>query len=100
MKVALIYYSDTDFGGAERRLTRIYNEIGRNVSCDLIVRGCDKEELLTRIIKSDSSCESFHNIVCFDNNMLCLKYVIKEKYDVVHCYICMLFLYYFLMHLH
>lgn len=29
MKVALVYYSNMDFGGAERRLTRIYNEIGK-----------------------------------------------------------------------
>lgn len=86
MKVALIYYSDMDFGGAERRLTRIYNEIGKSNYCDLIVRGCDKEELLARIKKADSGYEGYHNINCFRNNIQCLRHIIKEKYDVVHCF--------------
>ena len=67
MKIALIYYSDMDFGGAERRLTRIYNEIGKSNYCDLIVRGCDKEELVARIKKADSGYEGFYNINCFRN---------------------------------
>lgn len=86
MKIALIYYSDMDFGGAERRLTRIYNEIGKSNYCDLIVRGCDKEELVARIKKADSGYEGFYNINCFKNNLQCLKYIIKKKYDVVHCF--------------
>lgn len=86
MKVALIYYSNMDFGGAERRLTRIYNEIGKTVNCDLLVRGCKKKELLQRMLKSDSSYDGFNNIICFDNNAHCIIYILKERYNVVHCF--------------
>ena len=86
MKVALVYYSNMDFGGAERRLTRIYNEIGKTVSCDLLVRGCTKKDLLERIKKSDSEKDGFSNIICFDNNAQCINHLLKDRYDVVHCF--------------
>lgn len=86
MKLALLYYSNMDFGGAERRLTRIYNEIGKTVNCDLLVRGCTKKELLDRIRKSDSGCDGFENLICFDNNIQCIKHILNKRYDVVHCF--------------
>ena len=81
---ALIYYSDRDFGGAERRLTRIYNELGQRNKCDIIVRGCTKEEFILRLEKADCKVDTINNIVCFDSNFNCIMYILKQKYDVIH----------------
>lgn len=44
MDAAFIFYPKDSFGGAERRLSRIYNEIcaeNDDLKCDIVIRGCD-----------------------------------------------------------
>lgn len=86
MRVALVFYSNTDFGGAERRLIRVYNKIGKTFNCDLLVRGCTEDTLLERIKKSDSRCDEFNDVICFESNLKCIKHLIRKHYNVVHCF--------------
>lgn len=85
-RAALVIYSDTDFGGAERRLIRIYNELGKTSECDLIVRGCKSLEVFRkRLEKADCDVKNIHTIRCFGDNIHCLLYLLTHKrYDTVH----------------
>ena len=84
-KVALVLYSDTDFGGAERRLIRIYNELAKKNLCDLLVRGCESLTLFKqRLEKADCDVSNINEIKCFKANMKCLSYIILHgKYEVL-----------------
>ena len=84
-KVALVLYSDTDFGGAERRLIRIYNELAKKNLCDLLVRGCKSVTLFNeRLKKADCDVSNINEIKCFDSNMKCLAYIVlRGKYEVL-----------------
>lgn len=85
MRIALIYHSVSDFGGAERRLTRIYNELGKKYECDLVVRGCASlEEFSNRLEKADCKINNINNVYCFLKNTECISHVIKTRYSVVH----------------
>lgn len=84
-KVALIVYSDTDFGGAERRLIRIYNELGKKHKCDIVVRGSKREDFVQRLKKADCDVSNINKIIFFENNIKCLVYLIlHKKYSTVH----------------
>lgn len=84
MKLALVYYLNMDFGGAERRLTRIYNELGKQYRCDLLVRGCNKNDFIKRLEKADCAYDYFDKVVCFSSNIDCISHIVKEKYEYVH----------------
>lgn len=85
-KIALVYYSDRDFGGAERRLTRIYNELSKRFTCDLIVRGCNREEFVKRLERADCKYNNFNEIICFYSNFTCIKHLLNNGYDKVHVF--------------
>lgn len=84
-RAVLVLYSDTDFGGAERRLIRIYNEIGKKNECDLLIRGCKSyQQFEERLIKADCDVSNIHEIKCVANNIQCLMYLLFHgKYDVL-----------------
>ena len=84
-KVALILFSNSDFGGAERRLVRIYNELGKENECDIIVRGSDYDGFYKRLKKADCDVSNIHKIITFKSNFLCLLYlIICRKYKAIH----------------
>lgn len=82
---ALLFYVDDFFGGAERRLIRIYNEIGKNRKCDLIVRGINRKKLDELLEKADCDVKNYQNVLCFPSNLDCIMYLfLKGKYTSVH----------------
>jgi len=85
MKVAFSLYFTNSFGGAERRFTRIYNKIGKT-GCDVtfLIRGCNNETARKVFKGADCDVSQIKQIVCFDNTYSLLRYVIKEKFEVVH----------------
>lgn len=85
-KVALIIYSITEFGGAERRLIRIYNELGKKMECDLIIRGCKSPQIfMQRLEKADCDVSNIHEIKYFKNNIQALMYLFFQgKYNIIH----------------
>lgn len=85
-QIALIVYNTNDFGGAERRLFRVYNELAKYHACDIIIRGSsDKDAFLDRLRKADCDLSNINNIICLDNNYKCLTFLVTHrKYDVVH----------------
>lgn len=43
MNIAFLFRLNDSFGGAERRLARVYNEIcaeNDDLNCDIVIRGC------------------------------------------------------------
>lgn len=68
----LVIYSDKDFGGAERRLIRIYNEIATTRRCEIVVRGSTKDEFERRLEKADCSIGNIKKVHYFANNFTCL----------------------------
>lgn len=84
-KVALVIYNKNNFGGAERRLIRIYNEMANNRKCDLIVRGTNKEKFLQVTNKANCNINNFSKVKFFDNRFKCLMYLLfKGQYTNIH----------------
>lgn len=85
-KIALVIDCTTDFGGAERRLIRIYDQIGKEIRCDLAFRGCTDKEARKRLKNADCGTKHIDQIICFDNTKDCWKYFWScgKKYDMIH----------------
>lgn len=75
-KATLVVYNRTDFGGAERRLIRIYNELAKDHEVELIIRGCRKKDFLPRLERSDCKINNIKKIKCFKSSISCLLYMI------------------------
>ncbi len=88
MKLAFIFHLKDSFGGAERRLTRIYNELcldHSDVHCDIVIRGCNKKTALKLFELADCQINNIDNIVAFEKSYTCLAYLLfSRKYDAVH----------------
>ena len=87
MKFAFIFYLKDSFGGAERRLTRIYNELcaeDNTVKCDIVVRGCNKETALRLFEQADCDNTHFDQIMAFKSPLFCLMYLLfTRQYKLV-----------------
>lgn len=88
MRIALIFYVTDSFGGAERRLIRIYSEICReanNIECDLLFRNCNIETARNLISSIDCDQRVFHEVMCFKKPISSVRYLlVARKYDIVH----------------
>lgn len=80
----LFIYCNHNFGGAERRLIRIYNELGKNHNVQLFVRGCKKKEFIMQSKKSDCAINKFSKIICCRSNLKCLFYLIFANFGNIH----------------
>lgn len=68
MDIAFVFYSKNSFGGAKRRLTRVYNEIcadNNDLKCNIIIRGCDLHTALARFRQADCDVENINQIYVF-----------------------------------
>ena len=81
---ALIIYCNDEFGGAERRLIRLYNEMGKLHNIELIVRGCDETTFLIRVEKADCNITEISKISYFNNNLMCLIYLFFSDFENIH----------------
>lgn len=90
MDTALVLYSKNSFGGVQRRLTRIYNEIceeNDDLKCDIVIRGCDLNTALVRFRQADCDVASINHIYAFKSRLKCLLYVLfTHKYKTIHFY--------------
>ncbi len=86
MKVALLLYAKDSFGGAERRLLRVYNELAKEgVICDIIVYGCNEDKIETILQKADCDCTYFNSLFVFEKKIKCLVFLMRNSlYDIIH----------------
>lgn len=87
-RIALSIFAADSFGGAERRLIRIVNEIakrnGQEYQFDLHFHGCSLEAAKKIIEKADCNVAGIRNIYASENMARCLFRIISRKYDVIH----------------
>lgn len=76
------------FGGAERRLSRIYNEIcaeNDDLKCDIVIRGCDINTASALFRKADCDVANINHIYAFGSRLKLLLYVFSlSKYKIIH----------------
>ncbi len=86
-RYVLDLYCISDFGGAERRLVRVYNEIAKENTCDIVFRGSSKKKLKEILKKSDCNIENINKIYCFRYSVLSLLYLcFTNRYKNVHIF--------------
>ncbi len=83
-KVALVLYIGDDCGGAERRLIRLYNSLGKSHNVELIIRGCTEDIFFSRLEKADCSIDCFQKISFFRGKIACLMYMIFSEFYNIH----------------
>ena len=88
MNFAFLFYLKDSFGGAERRIARIYNELcaeEKKIKCDVVVRGCNKETALRLFQQADCDITHFNRLLAFKSPLICLLYLIfTRRYKLVH----------------
>ena len=87
-KYALYIVLSEGYGGAERRLIRIYNQLAIKKDIDLIIRRVDRCKFDKMAQNGDINLENFKSIKCFSKTFFgyirCLLWFIKHKYISVH----------------
>lgn len=92
MNIAFVFSSKNikSFGGAERRLSRIYNEVcaeNDDVKCDIVIRGCDLNTARVKFKQADCDVTNINHIFAFRSSLRCLLYILfSRKYKIVHYY--------------
>ena len=90
MEIAFVFRSKNSFGGVQRRLTRVYNEIcaeNDDIKCEIVIHRCDLNTALTRFQQSDCDMANFNQIYAFKSRLRCLLYVLfSRKCRVIHIY--------------
>lgn len=92
MNIAFVFGSKNkkSFGGAERRLSRIYNEICAekdDLKCDIVIRRCDINTASALFRKADCDVANINHIYAFRSSLRCLLYILfSRKYKIVHYY--------------
>lgn len=90
MRIAFVFTSKSPFGGAKRRLTRIYNAICSEndaLKCDIFVRGCDLNAALVQFRRADCELSSINHIYAFKSQFKSLLYILfSRKYKIIHFY--------------
>lgn len=64
MKIALLLNCSVDFGGAERRLLRVFNEIAKTHRVFFVARSCTKDDLRGRLKRAACEVDNFEKVVC------------------------------------
>lgn len=87
MNFAFLFYLKDSFGGAERRIARVYNELcaeEKSIKCDIVVRGCDKETALRLFKQADCDISNFNRLVAFKSPLVCLLYLLfTRRYKLI-----------------
>lgn len=89
MNISFVFGLKNSFGGAERRLTRVYNEIcseNKDIKCDFIGRGCDKNKVLKKFQEADCSVENLNRIQVFKSQLRSFLCMLHPSYKTVHFY--------------
>lgn len=73
MNIAFLFRLNDSFGGAERRLARVYNEIcaeNDDLNCDIVIRGCNLNTALPCFERADCDIEKFNHIYVFKSRLI------------------------------
>nr|DAY92170.1 MAG TPA: Glycosyltransferase [Caudoviricetes sp.] len=88
MDVAFMFCLKNSFGGAERRIVRVYNEISaenRDFKYDIIIGGCNLKNALIRIEQADCDLSNVNHICAFKSRIMCLLHILfAHKYKTIH----------------
>lgn len=88
LSFAFLFYLKDSFGGAERRIARIYNELcaeNKDLKCDIVVRGCNKEKALKLFKQADCKIDCLNRLIAIKSPLKCLFYLFfTRKYKLVH----------------
>lgn len=88
MDIAFVFGSKNFFGGVQRRLTRIYNEIcaeNDDLKCDIVIRGCDLNTALALFRRADCDVANINHICAFKSPLKFLLHVLfLSKYKIIH----------------
>lgn len=87
-KYALIIVMGDFFGGAERRLIRVYNEIAKRKKIDLYIRGSDNTKFRELIKIGNINVTNYNKIVCYRSNFIntikCINNLMFRQYAKIH----------------
>lgn len=87
-RYALIIVMGDFFGGAERRLIRVYNEIAKRKKIDLYIRGSDSIKFRELIEIGNINVTNYNNIICYRSNFFntikCIRNLWFQKYTKIH----------------
>lgn len=87
-RYALYIFIVEGFGGAERRLIRIYNQIAKEKEIDLIIRGATDKQFLRYCESGNVTINNFKKILCYKRNKIsdfqCMIYLLVSGYSVIH----------------
>ena len=86
MKVGIVLYFCNYFGGAERRLLRIYNRLADNIQIDLIVRGGNKKQFKKSAELADVNLDNFTNIIFTGGRIKTLLCIKRENYSTIQIF--------------
>ena len=88
MNIAFVFEPGSAFGGAKRRLPRIYNGIGAEnggIKCDLVARKSDLNTVLAQLRLADCDVKKINHIYAFKSRAESLLHVlILHKYTTIH----------------
>lgn len=86
-KCVIDLYCIAEFGGAERRLVRIYNEIAKKQDCDIVFRGSSRKKIAQILEAADCSVDNIKKVYCFRYSLLSFLYLaFSRKYKSIHVF--------------
>lgn len=88
MDIAFVFEPGSAFGGVQRRLPRIYNEIcaeNDDIKCDLVASKSDLNTVLAQFRLADCDVANINHIYAFKSRIESLLHVlILHKYTIIH----------------
>lgn len=82
-KVLFILWNQKFFGGVERRLLRVYNELSKSCTVEIVVRNGNRKDFDSCLSKSDVNIDNI-SMIHFCSNIKALFLIVYNKYDVIH----------------
>lgn len=87
MNVSFVFGLKNSLGGAERRFTRVYNEIcsgNEDIKCDFIGRGCDRNTALKRFQEAECSVKNLNKIQVSKSALKSVLYLLRPSNKTIH----------------
>lgn len=87
MNVSFVFGLKNSLGGAERRFTRVYNEIcseNEDIKCDFIGRGCDRNTALKRFQEAECSVINLNKIRVSTSPLKSVLYLLRPSNKTIH----------------
>ncbi|MEG0503622.1 MAG: glycosyltransferase [Raoultibacter sp.] len=79
MKIGVVLFSGKEFGGMERRMVRVFNELARKNRVTLIARSATNSQMKTYLELAGCSAGNFEEVICVKQ-----KTKIAENTSIIH----------------